>query len=841
MNVLEPDRNQLEIFVDALFRHAGNEGFVSLRAFYEDDASKPFRISPTSLRGGLKFLIDVAEDDARRAANVGKGVVFCPPLAVFSNKDRAREQDILAGLVLSVECDQRPREAILKLKEILGPPTLVVRSGGKWTNPDTGKIYGKRHGHWRLCRPARGADLVRLKQARDLAARLVGGDPSNKSVCHPIRWPGSWHRKAEPTLCKIEIATPDSEIDLDAALAALIAAAPPEAIKPKSNGTGAEQTIDWRELVQGILTGENYHGALVQLAAKMLTSGMSDGAAVNMLRGLMESSAGPHDGRWATRYADIPRAVSTAREKYGARQKTQRQQNGLPELDLDADPVAVARELAALIAQRRDILLNGYTPVRVVHEQGQDPHAVELSPEAVRTYAYEICRCVKTVKDKIVETPLGNDIAKLYLNGLEGQWGLRPLRGISTSPLLSADGGLRSANGYDEETGLWCHSVPAVLVPDQPTKDDAQRALLVLRQAFWTFPFEDAQTVFDGTLEVNVVDLSQPPRLDESTHLAALMTSVCRPCLSLAPGFLYDAPQYSGAGTGKGLLVKSACIVGSGSAPSAMTAGHDQDELDKRLTAAAIEARPAIYLDNFNRGTLESATLASFLTEDPARVRVLGQSKTVPLNTRAFVAITGNAVQIAEDIARRVLKICIDAKMEDPEQRPFAPGFLRGIFTRRISLLSACLTIWRWGVQRGDQLQHGRPLGSYEQWSRWCRDPLLALGCRDPIERVAKIKSTDPKRRHLIEVFEQWWKNHSDQQVTAGDLHLDVKESIDTNSKRVGVGNDELVFSRQRVTSFLRSHTGSRVGGFHLEQMPETRNKQHNIVATYRLSQTSTK
>jgi hypothetical protein len=320
--MLEPDRDQIEIFVDALFRHAGAEGFVSLRAFFEDDSAKPFRITPVSRAGDFKFLIDAVEDDARRAANDPKSVVFCPPIAVFSTKDRAREQDILAGLALSVECDERPLEAVAKLEKLLGPPTLIVRSGGKWTDPATGQAHDKLHLHWRLALPARGTELARLKQARDIAARIVGGDPSNKPVCHPIRWAGSWHRKAEPILCQSETINPDCEIDLDAALAALIAAAPAAQSKPKANGQGPGEesgpASDWGELVQGIVTGSNYHGAIVALAAKMKTAGMSDGAAVNMLRALMESSTSPHDGRWATRYADIGRAVDTANERYGA-------------------------------------------------------------------------------------------------------------------------------------------------------------------------------------------------------------------------------------------------------------------------------------------------------------------------------------------------------------------------------------------------------------------------------------------------------------------------------------------------------------------------------------------
>src|SRR5271167_4023555 len=115
MTPLAPDRDQIEVFVDGLFRHASPKGFVSLRAFYEDDASKPFRINPTGLSSGLGFLIEAAEDDANRAANAPKKVVFCPPIAVFANKDHARERDLAEGLALSVECDRHPQQARARL------------------------------------------------------------------------------------------------------------------------------------------------------------------------------------------------------------------------------------------------------------------------------------------------------------------------------------------------------------------------------------------------------------------------------------------------------------------------------------------------------------------------------------------------------------------------------------------------------------------------------------------------------------------------------------------------------------------------------------------------------
>ena len=185
-----------------------------------------------------------------------------------------------------------------------------------------GESDDKLHLHWRLAKPARDGDLAKLKQARDLAARLVGGDPSNKPVCHPIRWPGSWHRKAEPRLCQIRTLNADNEIDLDAALAALEKAAPATAKTSDSGKAEAEKSADdpnWRQLVTDIVSGKSFHAPLVSLAARLVGSNMHDGTAVKLLRALMAASAAPHDElRWQARFDSIPRIVSSAREKYAA-------------------------------------------------------------------------------------------------------------------------------------------------------------------------------------------------------------------------------------------------------------------------------------------------------------------------------------------------------------------------------------------------------------------------------------------------------------------------------------------------------------------------------------------
>src|SRR5262249_18829233 len=151
------------------------------------------------------------------------------------------------------------------------------------------------------------------------------------------------------------------------------------------------------------------------------------------------------------------------------------------------------------------------------------------------------------------------------------------------------------------------------------------------------------------------------PGLDESTFLVGLLTAICRPNLKLAPGFLVRAPEVSSAGTGKGLLVRSISAIAFGVRPRAFTTGGDRRELDKRLASDLIEAAPVLFLDNVNGSMLRSDTLASVLTERPARVRPLGRTGMVALNSTAFIAVTGNGLRVSEDLARRFIVCELDA------------------------------------------------------------------------------------------------------------------------------------------------------------------------------------
>jgi Primase C terminal 2 (PriCT-2) len=210
------DRDQIQQFVDGLFRYADPGGYVSLRAFDQHDHKQPPRLIKPITIDDLEALVDEATRAAEYVANTPPPAVFAPPIATFSNANGAKTTDLANGLTLSLELDSgNTAKARNQLEGIFGPVTVAMASGGEWADPDTGELFTKLHLHWRLTEPTRTpVEHEALRRARDMAARLVGADPTAKPVCHPLRWPGSWNCKSTPRMARIVAHNPDAEINL---------------------------------------------------------------------------------------------------------------------------------------------------------------------------------------------------------------------------------------------------------------------------------------------------------------------------------------------------------------------------------------------------------------------------------------------------------------------------------------------------------------------------------------------------------------------------------------------------------------------------------------------------
>jgi hypothetical protein len=494
----------------------------------------------------------------------------------------------------------------------------------------------------------------------------------------------------------------------------------------------------------------------------------------------------------------------------GSAEATSEGQPGIVDIPLGPENDATAREIVRVLARAGAIYLFNNILVDVEVQGGG--RVRELRADHIPHLAAGICRTTKPTKAGEIAVTMPKDVRALAMTVPAAKCGVPLLEGLAAAPVLSADGGIRTATGYDPTSRLYALHVPVLGVPEAPTQDEAKTALAVLRAAFQTFPFADAVTVDDAARGVPVVDLEKLPGTAESCALVALMTAICRPSLPLAPGFMVASPAGSGSGAGKGLLVRTIAAIAFGCEPQAVNAGKSPEELDKRLGAALRRADPVFLLDNVNATALQSDTLASVLTESPAGIRIMGTSTIVALSTKTFIAVTGNGLTPSEDLVRRFIVCALDAKVESPSTRPFRDGekkFRGGILARRGELLTAALTIWRWG--RGQALKPGLPMGSYEAWSIWCRDPLLALGCKDPVALIADARASDPYRMRMEATFDAWWRAHGDAPVRATDVADPVAAMIDPTGR-----------GRQSLASALNPLRGTRAGGFVLEVVPNS-------------------
>ena len=80
---------------------------------------------------------------------------------------------------------------------------------------------------------------------------------------------------------------------------------------------------------------------------------------------------------------------------------------------------------------------------------------------------------------------------------------------------------------------------------------------------------------------------------------------------------------------------------------------------------------------------------------------------------------------------------------------------------------------------------------------------LVALGCRDPVERIEALKANDPRRQRIAELFRTWWEHHGATPVKANELADPVKAIADPQGR-----------GRQYLATFLSGLAGTHAAGF---------------------------
>jgi hypothetical protein len=318
-------------------------------------------------------------------------------------------------------------------------------------------------------------------------------------------------------------------------------------------------------------------------------------------------------------------------------------------------------------------------------------------------------------------------------------------------PICGSDGRLLDVPGYHAASRLYYHPRHGLIVPPvsaNPTEADLEVAKdLIYNELLIDFPFV--------------------AEADRTHAVAMMLLPYVREMINGAtPLHLFEAPV---AGTGKGRLVEILLMPLLGQEPATTSEAGDDNEWRKTLTALLAKVPEVIWLDNINR-TLDSGAFSNMLTASRLSERILGTSTTVDVPIRCVWAMTANNMFMSKEVARRSIRVRIDAKMENPHLRhTFKHHPIKSwVREHQGELIAACLTLVRYGLQHGTTPT--KTLGSYEQWAAVMGKILAGCGITDFLGNLQELYDrTDAEGAAWRALVSDWW-------TTYGDIEVGVKQ-----------------------------------------------------------------
>ena len=322
----------------------------------------------------------------------------------------------------------------------------------------------------------------------------------------------------------------------------------------------------------------------------------------------------------------------------------------------------------------------------------------------------------------------------------QGKWNFPPLRGVTEVPVIREDGTILDQPGYDPVSRLIYLPDPTLVIPTipaSPSRQEAEQARDFAWQYIAEFPYES--------------------RADAANAFGLLLSVVIRTLVNSVPMAVVDATKQ---GSGKGLLAKFVSYIALGRSAASMVPPGDENEWRKTLTALLVEGETLISLDNVE-GLLYSPTLASFLTADVWKARLLGTMQSPDLLQRSMVIANGNNMQLGGDIPRRSYRIRMDAGVSKPWMRTgftFSP-LLKYARADRGKIIAALLTMVRaWYVAGQPQPSTPTPaLADYSAWAEIIGGVLAFAGVDGFLDNLVQLyEETDVEGPQWTGFLEMW-------------------------------------------------------------------------------------
>ena len=332
--------------------------------------------------------------------------------------------------------------------------------------------------------------------------------------------------------------------------------------------------------------------------------------------------------------------------------------------------------------------------------------------------------------------------------------GLPVLAGIVTTPVFGRGCTLLTEPGYHPDARLLYHAVHGFRmppVPERPTPEQIAAAReLLLDELLGDFPFTS---------------------LAERAHaVALLLLGFVRALVDgSTPLHLIEKPT---PGTGATLMVDAISTILTGTGTLVMTESRDDEEWRKRITAKLRQIPTIVLIDNL-RNKLDSSALAAALTAPFWEDRILGVSETIRLPIRCVWIATGNNPEFSNEMARRLVRIRLDARVDQPWRRQGFrhPDLMIWVRSNRARLVAACLTLCRAWIDAG-RPRGRRSIGSYEAWAQTMGGILEVAGIEGFLENLDDMMAASDSEGAMWRNFvAAWWDRFGTAEVGTSDLY----------------------------------------------------------------------
>lgn len=368
---------------------------------------------------------------------------------------------------------------------------------------------------------------------------------------------------------------------------------------------------------------------------------------------------------------------------------------------------------------------------------------------------------------------------------------------IVRAPAYAADGRLQLTADYHAAGRIIVWLEPGLEIPDvpgAPSIEDLAVAVATVDDLLHDFPLcvpADRAHAFALFLLPFVRDLIDGP----------------------TPMHLAESPA---AGTGKGLLVAVMLVAGVGDDVATLPVGRDEEEWRKRITTVLRSGHPVVALDNVDR-TLNSSALATVLTAARWHDRLLGGNEEVRIPVRCVWVATGNNPMLSTEIARRCIRIRLDARMDQPWRRDPADfryqKLLQHALTQRGRLIGAALTLTNAWLAAGRPEAKTPPLGSYESWATVIGGILQIAGVDGFLSNLDELyERADSEGAVWRRFIQGWWDEFEQGIVGVAELYP-LAEAMEDFP--LGKGKERA--QKTMLGMGLKKHLNMVVGDFCIE------------------------